>query len=130
MDGLALHVNGEEIVLEIGAPLEVHKAQYGYRRSPQLWQKWVAAELEAVGLERSRADSTMFFSAQTGVMVTFHVDDFVILGDTPAVLALFEKLQAKMVGRLAKPGDTGEFLRGKAQEDRVRFRSPRKRALG
>ena len=59
----------------------------------------------------------MFLSAATGVMVTFHVDDFVILGDAPAVLELFEKLQAKMklreVGRLAKPGDTGEFLNRK-----------------
>ena len=73
LDGLVLNVNGEELVPEGGAPVEVHKAQYGYRRSPQLWQKWVATELEAVGLERSQADSTMFFSATTGGMVTFHV---------------------------------------------------------
>ena len=114
LDGLVLTNGSETWTLVGGEPVIVRKAQYGYRKSPQLWQKWLGSGLVSVGLTMSVADPMICYSLETGVRMVFHVDDLLFFGPAPAVETVFASLQGFMrlreVGRMAKTGDQRPFF--------------------
>ncbi len=74
--GLVMHKGDQTAMLVGGEPVIVGKAQYGYRKSPRLFQLWLANVLVELTLSLSQVDSTLFFSEDRQVQVLFHVDDF------------------------------------------------------
>ena len=59
-DGLVLHHGKEVVILRGGQWILIGKALYGYRRSPCLWQQWLAERLAEVSLQRSAIDPALF----------------------------------------------------------------------
>ncbi|CAE8611618.1 unnamed protein product [Polarella glacialis] len=57
----------------------LHKALYGLRRSPQLWQEHWAEVAKQCGFRRSLADPQVFVHEQSGAMLLAHVDDMLVV---------------------------------------------------
>ena len=60
-DGLILNNNNQTIKLIGGSPVIIHRALYGYKRSPRLWQRWLSDNLMDLKLKRSQVDPTTFY---------------------------------------------------------------------
>jgi hypothetical protein len=115
VDGLVLlDVDDKEVVLKGGSPVIVLRAQYGYRKSPQLWQKWLVQQLCELGLVQLATECTGLRSADFLLWLIFHVDDFMFMGPRARVEQLVadmkERMKLREVSRLAKSGDEGIFL--------------------
>jgi hypothetical protein len=60
-----------------GFCLQLHKALYGLRRSPLLWQKSLTRTLESMGLKRLQEDDCIFIGKNVAVFV--FVDDIAVI---------------------------------------------------
>jgi len=104
--------DGKVIQLVPGMPLLVKRAQYGYRKAPQLWQIWLGDNLKELTLTQSMVEPTIFFSVMMWVIL--HVDDLMFFGSAQVVDPLLESLGNRMkiriVHRFTKAGDQGCFL--------------------
>ncbi len=56
------------------------RALYGTRNAPALWESFAAAQLEALGFRRGRANSCVYVHARRGLRCLIHGDDFVFTG--------------------------------------------------
>ena len=61
-----------------GMVWKLHRALYGLRRSPQLFQEHFAHELEARGFRRLLSDPQVYVHEQTQSLISAHVDDMMI----------------------------------------------------
>jgi hypothetical protein len=83
---------GETITLTGGQLVLILKALYGYRRSPRLWQLWLADALKRLSMFRSQADPALFVIPVIMLWLLAHVDDMFIMGKTSDVEELFRQL--------------------------------------
>ena len=60
--------------------LRLHKALYGHRKAPSLWNEEIDSSLRALGLVSSSADACLYSktNATSKVFLLLHVDDFII----------------------------------------------------
>ena len=105
---------GHTVQLVAGAGVIIQRALYGYRKSPQLWQRFVGSCLRALALQQSAVEATIFYTEDFSMIVIFHVDDFMFAGLRSRVENLITELQKVMKMRveasLYNVGDTGMFL--------------------
>ncbi|CAL9022379.1 unnamed protein product [Prunus brigantina] len=68
---------------------KLHKSIYGLKQSPRSWYAKLSSVLEAIGFQRSNADSSLF--VRTGLVgklvVLIYVDDLIITGDNGEEIA-------------------------------------------
>ena len=73
--GMELVIEGVKTTLAKDDYLIILKALYGYRRSPQLWQKYLTEMVEETGVEPCRSEPTVFFRRNGTLLMLAHVDD-------------------------------------------------------
>ena len=66
---------------------------YGTRDAPSAWQGLVKSTLVKLGYEPSRLVNCVYFHKQSQTYLVAHVDDFLVLGTVPNLLALKQSLQ-------------------------------------
>ena len=59
----------------------LHKALYGTRDAPQVWQHEVRRTLTELGFRQSIIQPSVYIHDQKGLYLVVHVDDFLIAGD-------------------------------------------------
>ena len=58
----------------------LHKAMYGLRDAPQVWQEEVRRLLGELGFVESVTAPCVYYNRVTGVRLVTHVDDFLCIG--------------------------------------------------
>ena len=58
----------------------LRRSLYGFRDAPQLWEAYLAAELERVGFRRGKASAALFYHPELDVRAIVHGGDFVFAG--------------------------------------------------
>ena len=72
----------------------LHKALYGLRAAPRLFQEHMGRVLEQEGFRRGIADPQLFWRPATGALVSIHADDILVTarrGDMVNIQALMTK---------------------------------------
>ena len=86
------------------------RSLYGTRDAPALWERFVAAELAALGFVGGQANSCLFRHSTRDLMVVVHGDDFTFAGNENDLdwvhKALEPRILLKKVGVLG--GDAGD----------------------
>ena len=93
--------------------LELNKAIYGLRSSPKAWQTHLADMLQQLGLQRSTAEPTIYYTQQRSAYILVYVDDLLLLGDEATVNKIFEAFQQHLLLRptgTLTVGNTVSFL--------------------
>ena len=73
----------------------LHKALYGTRDAPQIWQHEIRRVLKAAGFRQSAAQPSVYIHDVRGILLVVHVDDFLISGDPESLEWLFDALSAE-----------------------------------
>jgi hypothetical protein len=96
-----------------GKVLKLHRALYGLKNSPLLWQEHLARTLESINFRRLKTDPNLYVHDSTMTLVVVYVDDLIMTGVAEHAEKLFNEL-AKLV-RLKltchlMPGTSTTFL--------------------
>ena len=81
-----LHAKAErELCIELppeagGGYARLLRSLYGTRDAPALWEAYAAAQLQALGFRRGRANSCVYTHPRQGLRCLVHGDDFVVTG--------------------------------------------------
>jgi len=81
------------------------RSLYGTRDAPSLWERFAAAQLEALGFVRGRASPCAFSHPLRDLMIVIHGDDFVIAGHDADLEWICRELDRKIL--LKKVGVLG-----------------------
>jgi hypothetical protein len=112
-----------------GKVLRLHKALYGLRQAPRVWNAKLDSTLKGMGFEQSPYETAIYRRGNGGkaLLVGVYVDDLVITGTKDAEVAAFKEeikatFQMSDLGPLLLPGDRGApgRLRDHASTDRLR----------
>lgn len=80
-----------------GCVWKLHKAAYGLREAPRLWQQWYASRLVTLGFERCAGDPQFFVRHRDGAVITTHADDVRVTAcpkELPCLLGSISKLMS------------------------------------
>lgn len=102
-----------------GKIVELEKALYGLRESPQLWFKEFSRTLKGLGLEPNPEDPCLWQDSEKRIMVLFYVDDILVLynkKDERAGKRVIEGITTRYEARME--GDIEWFLGIRVKRDR------------
>lgn len=108
MDAIAAFLNGENpgevyVVLPPGYIhngvelsnkewcCKLQKSLYGLKQSPRLWQSTLKKALQRLSFEPLQADDCVYINRKNSILVTTHVDDFLIAGKKGQELTQFKE---------------------------------------
>ena len=104
----------KKVTLSGGEYVRVLRALYGYRKSPQLWQRHFTKVIERIGGVRCQSEPTMFRDRARDLVILVHVDDILMSGPVSEVESFSKQLKAevnvRVVGDLVKQGDTVKYI--------------------
>ena len=116
-----LHARAErDLYIELpaeagGGCARLVRSFYGTRDAPALWEAYAAAQLQALGFHRGRANACVYYHRRRGLRCLVHGDDFVVTGARQHLEWLHRELERtillKRVGVLGldpAAGDTQE----------------------
>jgi hypothetical protein len=73
----------------------LRKAMYGTRDAPQIWAAEVQCALEGLGFQKSVFQPSVYYHSSKNMVVTVHVDDFLVSGDIADLDWLYRSIQKK-----------------------------------
>jgi hypothetical protein len=76
---------------------KLHKALYGLRQAPRLFQEHLAKVLAKLGYTRSGADPQLYVHKVTNVMISIHADDLLVAAPEKDLDAIFTGIEKSLV---------------------------------
>ena len=94
-----------------GQVWRLHKALYGLRQSPRLFQEFLAEALAASGWKRCVVEPQLYFHGRTGAWMTAHADDLMMAAPMSELKTVMGDLESRMRikwGECREPQKNGE----------------------